>query len=198
VVSGKLPEYVRTFIALNTPRDLKDAIVRIQRDLVKFPGARVSWSRPEGIHLTLKFLGDIHRDRLSAVISAVERAATNMPPIRIHTTTTGGFPSLANPRVLWIGLDGGSNLDKLRQCVETQLIALDFPTENKAFHPHLTVGRVKDISRDCKLPERFGSLNLPSIEWAAREVKVMMSELKPSGAIYTCLADVLLTAEAHI
>ncbi len=188
----RLPALVRTFIALDTPLEVKEAILRIQEELRRIRGATVSWVRPEGIHLTLKFLGDVESERIPEVIEAVNSSAQGIGRIVIVTTITGGFPRLAVPKVLWLGLEAGEALDKLQNNLERSLSDLGFLHEEKAFHPHLTVGRVKYLDPNRELPGRFGAFSIPSISWHAEEVKVMMSELRPSGAVYTVLAAIPL------
>ena len=184
-----LPPQVRTFIALDTPDELKDAIANVQRDMSRITGARMSWARREGIHLTLKFLGDVARERLPILISAMKVIAERTPPIKLSSAAVGGFPLLNRPRVLWLGLDADSNLGRLRNDVEETCLELGFPLEEKAFHPHLTIGRVKELDRGSQLPQKFGKIFFPKVEWEAKEMKVMISELRPMGAVYTTLAE---------
>ncbi|MBM3327524.1 MAG: RNA 2',3'-cyclic phosphodiesterase [Calditrichaeota bacterium] len=183
---------IRTFIAIETPQGVKDAIRSAQRDLQRIRGANVSWTRSEGIHLTLKFLGDVDSERMPAVVANIREVCAGRAPFSLHTTATGGFPRLARPKVLWLGVSAPQELMALQAAVDMALIDLGYEPEDKAFHPHLTVGRVKFIDRDCSLPQKFGALEFPNVEWVVNEVRVMSSVLKPSGAEYAVIEAVKL------
>ena len=94
---------------------------------------------------------------------------------------------MRKPRVLWLGVDGGDELFRLQKAIDRNLSKLGFPREKKRFHPHLTVGRVKLLAPRSELPERFGSFVFNAIEWKAEEVRVLKSELRSSGAVYSVL-----------
>jgi len=175
---------IRTFIALEVPAIVKTAIADCQRELRRIRKASVSWTRPEGIHLTLKFLGEIEERRLPDIIKAVEVASDGRSSVKLATTRPGGFPRLAHPKVLWLGIEPSTMLMSLQADIDMRLAGKDFPPEERAYHPHLTVGRVKSLDQDCELPARFGSVVFERVEWTAGEVLVMSSQLKPSGAEY--------------
>ncbi len=181
-------ELVRTFIALDVPAELKGRIETLQGMLRGVRGARVAWTRSEGIHLTLKFLGDVPRDRIEAVVDAVGEATGGFDPIRLITTGLGSFPNLKRPRVLWLGVDGGERLLRLQARVEASLEGLGFPREGKRFHPHLTVGRVKALDRGSELMQLFTGGEIDETVWEAGEVRVMSSRLRPTSAEYSVLA----------
>ena len=167
-------------------------ILEAQEHLIGIRGARVGWIRLEGIHLTLKFLGDVERTHLTEVIDCVKMCAASVRPIELATTETGGFPSLSRPRVLWLGIDGGPPLLRLQTDIEQGLAIVGYPPEQKRFHPHLTIGRVKSMAPGCGLVEQFRSLQFPRVFWVSGEVWVMSSVLKPQGAEYGVLATAAL------
>ncbi len=183
---------IRTFIAIETPIALKDTISKTQRELMKIRGANVAWVRPEGIHLTLKFLGDVDPQNIPHLVSKVKDSCVERQPFSIHTTSTGGFPRLAHPRVLWLGVSPTKELLSLQAAIDMALTDLGFKPEDKAFHPHLTIGRVKSLSRDCALPQIFQSLEFAQVEWVVSEVRIMSSVLKPTGAEYSVLDSINL------
>jgi len=183
---------VRTFIAIDVPAEVRNMISQAQERLLGIRGAKVSWLRSGGIHLTLKFLGDVERERLTDVTGSVQECAKLAHPIELATTVVGGFPSLNRPRVLWLGIDGGPSLLQLQEDIEQSLAAVGYPPEQKRFHPHLTVGRVKSMAQGCRLAEQFRSLEFPRVFWVVREVWVMSSVLKPQGAEYSVIAAVNL------
>lgn len=179
---------IRTFIAIDVPRSVKDEIKLVQQSLKNIPGSRVTWTKPAGIHLTLKFLGDVDKDRISDLIDAVSQGIAGSEELSLRTTESGGFPNLGKPRVLWVGVDGGKELISAQSGIDRCLAKLGFPREKKRFHPHLTVGRVKSLDRSSELPGKYRELEFPPFEWTAGEVLVMSSLLRPSGAEYSVLA----------
>ncbi len=185
-----LPPFVRTFIAIDVPEDLKLAIGRIQQELAKLGGGRVSWAKPGGIHLTLKFLGDVDRDVLDGVVKAVRKAVNGRSDFALKTTERGGFPSLTLPRTLWLGVDGGAALTDLRASLQKSLFDAGFPIEGAKFRPHLTVGRVKSLAKGSPIPAKFVEAPLQVFEWHAAGVNVMASQLKPTGAEYSVVETV--------
>ncbi len=179
---------MRTFIALEVPEDVKRTILEIQDQLRRIPGARVSWVRSEGVHLTLKFLGDVDLSLMPSIEEVVKDCASKVTSFKLTTGEAGGFPNLRRPRVLWIGIDSPSQLLKLQQDIEHGLADLGFPAEGKRFHPHLTVGRVKSINRDCPLPDKLTKIEFPQNVWQINDVRIMSSILKPEGAKYKVIA----------
>lgn len=183
---------VRAFIALETSPDAKQEILSLQEKLRTFHGARVSWVRSEGVHLTLKFLSDVKTELLLDIEKLIEDCASRVSPFEVTTTVTGGFPNLRKPRVLWIGLDGGEQLGQLQMDIDNALSSLGFERERKRFHPHLTIGRVRSIDRGSELNEYFGNHDFPQIRWMVNRVRLMSSILKSGGAEYRELAGVSL------
>ncbi|NQT34232.1 RNA 2',3'-cyclic phosphodiesterase [bacterium] len=185
---------VRAFIALETSPDAKQEILSLQEKLRTFHGARVSWVRSEGVHLTLKFLGDVKVTLLRDIEKLIEDCASRASPFEVTTTVTGGFPNLSKPRVLWVGLDGGESLGQLQMDIDSALSTLGFERERKRFHPHLTIGRVKSFDRGSELSEYLNNYDFPKIRWMVDRVRLMSSILKPGGAEYRELAGVNLRA----
>lgn len=184
--------FVRAFIALETVPDAKREIRSLQEKLRRFHDARVSWVRSEGVHLTLKFLGDVKTELLPDIEKLIENCASQVSPFELATTVTGGFPNLKKPRVLWIGLDGGEQLEQLQRDIDNALSSLGFERERKRFHPHLTVGRVRSIDSRSGLNEYLSNYDFPQIRWMVNKIRLMSSILKPGGAEYRELAGVSL------
>lgn len=187
-----LPLVVRTFIAIDVPDELKQTIGRIQRSLMGLGEGKITWPRLEGIHLTLKFLGDVDRDELPKVTEAVETAVKGVESFSLKTTVKGAFPRLQQPRVLWLGVDGGNTLIDLYNALQVSLFDAGFPIDEGQFHPHLTVGRVKILDRGAILPLKFIDLPLKEFCWNVSCVNVMASQLHPSGAVYRVASSVPL------
>jgi 2'-5' RNA ligase len=177
---------MRTFIAIEIPEETKRAMAEVQARL-KGSGAEANWTRPEGIHLTLKFLGEVPEGSVSDVTAALVQAANGRGRFHLKVAGTGVFPNEKSPRVVWIGISG--ELDKLRGLqirVEEQMVRLGFQPEDRRFTPHLTLGRIKHFpSRGSWMHALEGvkDIDLPGFD--ATAISLMKSELKQTGAVYT-------------
>jgi len=190
-------EQVRSFIAIELPDELKEALTQMQAQLRLGQPISVKWVDPYSIHLTLKFLGNIAVGRISEITQAMEEAAQGMSPFHLEVKGLGVFPNLKRVQVAWVGL--GGELDKvsqLQQRIESNLMPLGFTAESRAFTPHLTLARL----RDRVLPderERFGQLIANTRFEAIHTIRVdsinlMRSQLTREGAIYSQLSSVAL------
>ena len=192
----ELPQNIRTFIAVNLPADVLTRIGQVQAELK--PAARsgaVRWAAPEQIHLTLKFLGDIASGSLPELVAALHRACAGIGPFELCAEGLGAFPDLQRPRVLWAGIAGGlSSLHALQENVLRETEAWGKP-EERAFHAHLTLGRVKECGpRELReLVAIMESMSVPEFGcWQVTDLHLMRSELSPDGSRYTCLAAIPL------
>jgi 2'-5' RNA ligase len=197
---SELPQRIRTFIAISLPVDVVSRIRQMQSQLE--PAVRsgaVRWAAPEQIHLTLKFLGGIDSASLPELEAALQCACAGVGSFELRAEGLGGFPDLQWPRVLWVGITGGLNaLHALQKNVLRETGAWGGP-EERAFHAHLTIGRVKKCSpRDLReLIAKIGSMSEPRLgSWQAIELHLMRSELSPDGSRYTCLATIPLGGAA--
>lgn len=158
--------------------------------------SKVRWVRPEGIHLTLKFLGNVPTDRLDEIGDALHRACDGFGPLALTLADLGCFPNLRRPRVVWVGVHGDTDaLGRLQASIEKHIAPLGFPTEKRRFSPHLTLGRVKRATRSeaQQLGQQIGGMDVGTVAtMTARAVYLMRSDLKPTGAEYTCLVSVPL------
>ena len=177
---------MRLFIAIEIPDEVKKEMAEVQRRL-KGSGVEASWPRAEGIHLTLKFLGETPESLVSDILNGMRQAAGGIGPFRLQVAGSGTFPNPKNARVAWIGLSGDIEmLNRLQAGVEDAMVRLGMEREERKFTPHLTLGRIKYIrSRDkwLKTLEEIKDVTLPGFDVTA--VSLMKSELKPSGAVYT-------------
>jgi RNA 2',3'-cyclic 3'-phosphodiesterase len=149
----------------------------------------VKWVRPENIHLSLKFLGDVDDTREHELHAALQRAAgtgSEPRPLTLQITGFGVFPDYHRPRVLWAGVTPEPGLELLQHGVEHAFAPLGFPTEARAFRPHVTLGRA---AREAK-PRDFAGLEelLPGIDFdetvTVTDVDLMQSTLQPGGPVY--------------
>jgi 2'-5' RNA ligase len=188
-------EQLRSFIAIELPEDAKKGLARLRRELERDEHKFVKWVDPQGIHLTLKFLGNIAAKRVAEITEAMGEAAQGISPFHLEISGIGTFPSLNQVRVFWVGVGGElDKLSRLQQNMDSALATLGFAKEERPFVPHLTLARIREGTSP---PERksFGELvgsaifeDKYSIEVEA--VRLMRSQLRPAGAIYTCLSVV--------
>jgi 2'-5' RNA ligase len=201
---------LRAFIAIQLSDEVKRQIGSVQAELkreVSGSGRRgkavkigkVGWTQPEGIHLTLKFLGDIQETQVEALREILHRAAASARPFTLEASGLGAFPNPRAPRVIWLGLHGSNDdmaeLQRLQAAVEDGVAGLGFPKEARAFTPHLTLARVRDrVEAGALEPVLTAQQNRVVGEFAASSVKLIKSELRPSGAVYTTLVEVPFSA----
>lgn len=186
---------LRTFVAVELDEELRGNLAHLQRRLRDRVAPRsVRWVRPEGIHLTLKFLGDTPLAQVDEVKAALAQAVREVQPFTFTVENLGCFPNSRRPRVVWVGLHEPSGaLHRLREAVEAQVAPLGFPTERRSFHPHLTLGRVQRYASTSEVREIGDVVSGSNIgivdEMAVAAVSYIKSELKPSGAVYTTLLE---------
>ncbi len=183
---------MRTFIAIEIPAEIKTALSGLQTELRR-AGAEVSWTKPENIHLTLKFLGEIEQRLVNEIERACVETVAEFQPFKLDLTGAGVFPKARQPRVLWAGLSGEmETLLAMQKQLEALLAAFRFKSNEKAFRPHLTIGRVKSNRHARELAARAEAYSLPALSFDVREIVLMKSELLPAGARYTALAGIEL------
>lgn len=186
-------EKIRAFIAISVPEPVLQAIVKAQETLQE-SGLDIRWVRRGGIHLTLRFLGDIDRDDVEKVRSAMWQATKLFSPFTLKGDGVGVFPDLKRPRVVWVGLSGDMEpLRALQRDLESQLNGLGFPREKRSFKGHLTMGRVKgrlDRTKLSAVLEGLGDFQTES--FTVQSIVLFQSDLRPDGAVYSRLAEVAL------
>jgi len=188
----------RAFIAIEVEETILERLRAVQQHL-RTAGAQVTWVREEGMHLTLKFLGDIEDDHLPEITRLLQCATSTVTPFPFSVAHIGGFPTIAHPRVLWAGIsDGAGTLCALADAVAKQLASCGFPREDRSFTPHITLGRVKSLT-DNHLPELLRA-HAEDIygEMSVSEIHLMRSELSPAGARYTILQVIPLDSGCRI
>jgi len=187
-------EQIRSFIAIELPDALKQELAKLQGKLRQPQQSWIKWVNPQGIHLTLKFLGNVSADKIPSLTSAIEASARGTPPFRLEVSGVGAFPNLKRTQVVWVGM--GGEIDVLRQLqrsVESHLAPLGFAPEKREFSAHLTVARVRNQATPSER-ERLGQLIAATRFETAHTIKVdaidlMKSQLTREGAIYTKISS---------
>jgi RNA 2',3'-cyclic 3'-phosphodiesterase len=183
---------MRLFIAIELPSEIKAALAACQEEL-RQTGAHASWPPPGNLHLTLKFLGEVEATRLPALKQICAEAARQATRFTLITHGLGFFPNANRPRVVWVGLQADTQqLPALQQQLEARLSEVGFPADDKAFHPHLTLGRIKTPAHIRALVECVQAYAFPPLSFTVTELVLMQSQLQPSGALYTPLLRALL------
>jgi 2'-5' RNA ligase len=187
-------ETIRSFIAIEISEALRQRLRDLLREFQK-TGADVKWVRPEGIHLTLKFLGDVERDDLEILSQALRPAVEHFVPFDLRAQGARCFPAFRNPRVVWMGLSGEEGgVSRLQREIETITADLGFPSEDRPFKPHLTLGRVRSPKGKIPLTQLIeGNSRLDLGSFRVERVILFRSDLKPEGAVYTRLQEFHLT-----
>jgi RNA 2',3'-cyclic 3'-phosphodiesterase len=185
----------RLFISIELPREVRHKINQhidaLRREL---PDARASWTREENLHLTLKFFGDTAVERVEAVSAALKASADQIPPFEMELGGCGVFPSRGKPSVLWIGINDSSNkLQKLHASLETECARAGFPRDQRPFHPHLTIARIRHPKHARDLAELHHSASCDSQMILVSDICLVRSELSSQGSRYTILTRHELT-----
>jgi len=190
-------EKIRSFIAIELPRELKLALFQLQEDLKSASSVPVKWVDPGNIHLTLKFLGDISPEITGRITSALEDAARGTPPFDIEVSGLGVFPNNKRVQIIWVGLAGELvKLGQLQKRIEEMLTPLGFPSEARPFSPHLTLARVRDYARP---DDRFalgeliaGTRFEQKYKINVNAVLLIKSQLTREGPIYSRISAIAL------
>jgi 2'-5' RNA ligase len=190
-------QQIRSFIAIELPEEVKSGLRRLQAELKLPQHSFVKCVAPDGIHLTLKFLGNISPQKVAEITGVMEQASQAISPFQLQITELGAFPNMRQPRVLWVGIKG--ELDKLKawqKRIDDGLVPLGFAKESRPFTPHLTLARVRD---NCSPEDRrsLGELVMKTpleVDYAlpVNSLNLMKSQLLPGGAVYSRLAEVKL------
>ena len=180
---------MRTFVAIDLEPEIKDSIAAFIDQHKRFQ-ADIKWASRQGLHLTLKFLGEINQETASKVETNLDFISNDFSAFRLSFEGTGWFPAAKRtPRVFWIGVKEHENIIPLQKSVETNLNKIGFPLEKRKFHPHLTLGRVrstrnldavrKELTEHCD--KNFGSMTI-------KHLIFFQSILKPTGAEYSIIS----------
>ncbi len=187
-----MEEALRVFIAIELPADLRQWLREARAALeARMPPGSVRWTDPNGIHLTLKFLGEVPSRRTGEIRSVLDGLAPSFRTFPLTAAGLGCFPNASRPRVIWAGIRSGSQLGDLQKRIERDLERIGFPAERRAFSPHLTLGRVKEGENGARLAGIGRAVEAVSMESTAgmdvKDVCLFQSVLQPGGAVYTVL-----------
>ncbi|MBI3399138.1 MAG: RNA 2',3'-cyclic phosphodiesterase [Deltaproteobacteria bacterium] len=184
--------FVRAFIAIEVPKELTKSLREMQ-DALRNTNNKIAWVKPENIHLTIKFLGNIEINKINDIEKILKDAVGQIHSFNLSIKWVGIFPTINNPRVIWIGIEDDKKLASLYNNLEEGLATLGFKKEERPFKPHLTLGRVKFLKDKSGLKERlekFADIKLGSC--VVDSLILFKSELTQEGSMYTKLREVKL------
>ena len=178
--------HLRAFLAVHPTAEVLAEIERAREEL-SAAGADVRWSKADGLHVTIKFLGEVPEPELGGIERALEERLAELAPVEVEARGLGVFPNWKRPRIVWVGLEGGG-LATIADAAESALAPLGFPPEGREFSAHLTLGRVRSprgwetLSRTLQA-QRERSFGRSTIS----EATLYKSDLRPDGSVYTPL-----------
>jgi 2'-5' RNA ligase len=182
---------IRTFIALPTSAGVQQAMAEIQERL-KAADAEVKWESPDKFHITLKFLGNLEPSKIELLAAGLTKGLSQCDSFDLLYESLGAFPNPLRPRVVWIGAQPSRAVLDLQAIVEQICAGQGFPKENRTFHPHITLGRVKDTQNLARLTEAIKNTTFEPLPSLCAEVVLMKSDLHPRGSSYTELKSIAL------
>ncbi len=185
---------IRTFIAFDTPEEIKKEMFIIQAQL-KDSHADVKWELESKFHVTIKFLGNVDESKLPNIIRTCQSIIERTPSFDVVYENLGCFPNIKHPRVIWIGCKNeNGELLTLKQSLDTALIPLGFEREDRDFHPHITLGRVRTSKGLQNLIPMLINITFERRKASISEILVMKSILRPEGSNYFVLKTIKLKA----
>jgi 2'-5' RNA ligase len=172
----------RLFVALKIPADIRKNIISL-RDSALPDSKAYRWEPEEKIHLTLKFIGDVHSELTEPIANTLE-FVTGYKSFKCKFTRFGFFSNKGQYRILWLGLTMDGEIDRLVEKLNKELVKFSIIEETRKFQPHLTIKRLRG-DEGSNFIHSFESFIVPEIKFTANEISLMKSDLLPGGSKYT-------------
>ncbi len=189
----------RLFAAIELSEPVRERVAQVAQTLAR-AGWRATWVDSQGSHLTLKFYGNVARDRIPALSQALRRAASGSEPFMLQVAGAGVFPNPRRPRVLWLGLDADLDaLARLQREVERLSADLGYLPEERDYHPHVTVARIRpeDLGTITEVERHLAEIaELPPLPCPVERVTLFRSQLRRGGAVYSVVEQFPLKGHA--
>jgi RNA 2',3'-cyclic 3'-phosphodiesterase len=190
-----MDKHLRAFLAIALPKDIRWELERRSRDLKRQSFARASWVRPENFHVTLRFFGEVTEEEVDGLGDFLSDEYRGVGSGSIRLRGTGFFPNDQRPRVLWVGVDDPKNIfPELHRIAELGEQHIGIAPERTAFHPHITLARIKAPKTASELVEATHSDSVFFTRaFPLQSVTLFKSTLTRRGAIYSALREFPLT-----
>ena len=188
---------IRSFLAFELPSQIRQVLLRVHDEL-KRSKLDVRWVRPEGIHLTVVFMGDVQEADISPIVKGIGEACLTYGPFPVALRSMGCFPNSRKPSVLWLGVESDlERMSRFRDDLQEKLLPFGIQAEKRDFRPHLTLGRFKKPGRSPAELEELLSKHrgLTSPVCPLNELILFKSDLKPGGAVYAKMGSWALTGD---
>lgn len=188
-------EAIRAFIAIELSEEIRQKLDELEKTIQARTGESakkaVRWVPANNMHLTLKFLGEVSSGNVEALAGMLRTEAARHPRFEMTVDSLGAFPNLHRPRVIWVGAKAPPDLFALQKAIEAETRQLGYPTEDRSFSPHLTLGRIaqnarpEEVAQVARVVEdlKIGELGKVRVD----RLHLFRSDLHPSGSIYTSL-----------
>jgi len=187
---------MRTFIAIELPKEIKTALSRLQEQLKKSE-ADVNWVEPQNIHLTLKFLGERDYKKISIISAITEEIVQDKAQFTASITSIGAFPSINSPRVIWAGINkGDAQIKEIAAELEEKIAKAGIPKEDRPFSSHITIGRMRSVKNLDKLIQEINKIaagfDKQNLEFSVKSITLFKSTLSSKGPTYEVLKEASL------
>ncbi|SFN01872.1 RNA 2',3'-cyclic phosphodiesterase [Thermodesulforhabdus norvegica] len=185
---------IRAFVAIDLPDRVKEHLSELMKSLVRDVPDGVKWVNAYGVHITLKFLGDVRETQIPDLEKVIREVAGKYGSFSLFLKGCGAFPSIKKARVIWVGVDGDVGLlGDFKKELDNYLEPLGFPEEDREFRPHVTLGRVRRPSGNPSLAKSIASrMAFKTDFFTVEDVVLYQSILKPDGAEYRPIARIRL------
>jgi 2'-5' RNA ligase len=188
---------VRLFVALDIPGNIRQGLTKLVKELRAVVAPQARWVRMEGVHVTLKFIGETPNENLAEIRDALFQVRVH-GPIDMRFAGLGFFPNARRPRVLWASIEADGALRELASAIETALEPLGIAREQREFSPHLTLARLESTKGLDELRAAVDKLGAPEFgSTRASTFYLYQSVLKRGGAEYTRLVSYPFAAECQ-
>ena len=188
-------ETIRTFFALELPVDIRRLIGNTLDNLNLYSSKSIKWVSRDHLHITIKFIGAFNSEHAEPMKNKIQQDFVNCQSFNIFLSQFGFFPNQKNPKVFWLGTRDSGKIHQLAKIIEDTTSIFGYPQENKPFHPHITLGRIRHTLRADEidgLSKCLKSNNLENIQVCIKEVVFNRSDLKRTGPEYEKLFSVML------
>lgn len=184
---------IRAFIAVEINNQAKQKISKLI-SILKKSDADAKWATEDQMHLTLKFLGNVNKDKIQEISEAISVISNNFKSFAVSFSEIGAFPNTSHPRVIWLGIGkGAESLKMLNDETEAALEKLGFVKESREFEPHLTLARIRSSKNISNLIKLVGEINCTiRDEVPIHKLTLFQSSLNPKGAVYSVLLEKFL------